>query len=166
MLGGRTLVERATNVAMAAGLSPVIVVLRDNTLIDRLKEMGAQPLLNRQCDEGMASSIRSGVSWAANLGASGVVLITCDQVGLRPDHLRALISDPERITGSRYAGKVGIPAYFPATNFAALLALEGDVGARELLRGAAAVGDEALALDIDTEGNLRDAVKLFESQSG
>jgi molybdenum cofactor cytidylyltransferase len=135
VLGGQTLVERATSVALEAGLAPVIVVLREDVLFDRLKELGAQPLLNHECDEGMASSIRSGVSWAANFGVSGVVLMTCDQVALRADHLRALRSEPGHLTGSSYAGKVGIPAYFPAASFVALLALQGDVVARELLRG-------------------------------
>jgi len=32
--------------------------------------------------------------------------------------------------------KVGIPAYFPAASFADLVELRGDVGAREMLRGA------------------------------
>jgi molybdenum cofactor cytidylyltransferase len=151
MLDRQTLVERAVRVAMEAGLAPVIVVLRNDTLIDRVQALGAQPLLNRMCDEGIASSIRCGVTWASRLSALGVVLMTCDQVALRAEHLLALCASADRVTGSRYAGKIGIPAYFPASSFAALLALEGDVGARELLRDAAVVEDESLALDIDTE---------------
>jgi molybdenum cofactor cytidylyltransferase len=49
---------------------------------------------------------------------------------------------------------VGIPAYFPAEKFGELIALRGDVGARELLRLAVAVADEELALDVDTEADL------------
>jgi molybdenum cofactor cytidylyltransferase len=51
------------------------------------------------------------------LEANGAVLMTCDQVALTPGHLRALVGDPERVTGSAYAGKIGIPAYFPAEEF-------------------------------------------------
>ena len=39
--------------------------------------------------------------------------------------------------------------------------LRGDVGARELLRGAAAVVDEALELDVDTEADVERARGLL-----
>jgi CTP:molybdopterin cytidylyltransferase MocA len=57
--------------------------------------------------------------------------------------------------------KVGIPAYFPAASFADLVELRGDVGAREMLRGARVVVEEALALDIDSEDDLKRALQRF-----
>jgi CTP:molybdopterin cytidylyltransferase MocA len=57
---------------------------------------------------------------------------------------------------------VGVPAYFPAENFDALLALEGDIGARELLRGARSIPQRELSIDIDTEEDFRAAQILFE----
>jgi molybdenum cofactor cytidylyltransferase len=151
---GHTLVERATRVAQEAGLSPVIVVIADATLIDRLQQMGATVLLNRKAFEGMASSICVGISWAKGLNSPGAVLMTCDQVAVSAEHLRALYEDAGNIVGSGYAGKVGIPAYFPASSFDGLQQLSGDVGAREMLRTARVVVDERLVLDIDTEGDL------------
>jgi CTP:molybdopterin cytidylyltransferase MocA len=53
---------------------------------------------------------------------------------------------------SRYAGARGVPALVPRAWFAALDALHGDVGARELLRTRGDVHDvvnEALADDVD-----------------
>jgi CTP:molybdopterin cytidylyltransferase MocA len=64
---------------------------------------------------------------------------------------------PGRVTGSRYAGRVGIPAYFPAESFGELMELKGDVGARELLLAAWAVVEEELAVDVDTEEDLAKA---------
>ena len=96
------------------------------------------------------------------MGVSGVVLMTCDQVTLTPGHLHALIDNPGHLAGSAYAGKIGIPAYFPAASFPELLALRGDTGARELLRGAASVTDESLTLDIDTQEDFDRARKLLE----
>jgi len=163
LLGGETLVERALRIAQEAGLSPVIVVLRpEGDLGHSLQERGALVVLNDRADEGMASSIRLGVNVAGMLKANGAVLMTCDQVALTPKHLRALVSDPERVTGSGYAGKIGIPAYFPTKSFPELLALRGDTGARELLCGAASVADESLALDIDTREDFDHAIKLLE----
>jgi molybdenum cofactor cytidylyltransferase len=106
LLGGETLVERALRIAQEAGLSPVIVVLRpEGDLGHSLQERGALVVLNDRADEGMASSIRLGVNVAGMLKANGAVLMTCDQVALTPKHLRALVSDPERVTGSRLRGQ-------------------------------------------------------------
>ena len=158
-----SLVERAVRVACEAGFSPVIAVLRDNDLIDTVQKQGAIALLNRKSYEGMASSIHCGVRAAQSLKASGVVVMTCDQPGVSADHLRALVVDDAGTTGSGYAGRVGVPAYFPAAFFDALFALQGDTGARELLHGARSVPNEALTLDIDTEEDFRRAQALFEA---
>jgi CTP:molybdopterin cytidylyltransferase MocA len=163
LLGGETLGERALRTAQQAALSPVIVVLRpQGDYGHSLQHRGALIVLNDRADEGMASSIRQGVNLAGMLKAGGVVLMTCDQVLLRPQHLRELCAQPDRITGSAYADRVGIPAYFPVASFADLLALQGDTGARDLLRGAASIEDEDLALDIDTEVDLDRARSLLE----
>jgi CTP:molybdopterin cytidylyltransferase MocA len=158
-----SLMERAVRVAFEAGLSPVIAVLRDNDLIATVQNHGAIALLNRKSYEGMASSIRCGVAAAQSLKVSGVVVMTCDQPGVSADHLRALTVDDAAIIGSGYAGRIGVPAYFPAVFFNALLALQGDTGARDLLRGARFISDEALNLDIDTEEDFRKAQALFEA---
>ena len=155
-IGGETLLERAVRVAVAAGLGPVIVVVRDEAMGASLR--GCEVVENGLADEGMASSIRCGVARARELGAAGVVVMACDQVALREEHLRALCADVDRVTGSGYAGKVGIPAYFPEAIFGELMELRGDVGARELLRGAVAVVEEGLALDVDTEADVLRAV--------
>jgi molybdenum cofactor cytidylyltransferase len=159
ILGGETLVERAVRVADEAGLTPVIVVVAKAGVADSVKAM---VVVNDEAAEGMAASIRCGVTRAREHGADGVVLMTCDQVALRAQHLRRLREDVSRVTGSRYAGKVGIPAYFPAATFEHLLGLRGDVGARDLLREAHAVAAEELSLDVDTEGDLERARAVVE----
>jgi CTP:molybdopterin cytidylyltransferase MocA len=161
MLGGETLLERAVRVAGEAGLSPVIVIVRDVALIETLQALGAQVLLNRKFYEGMSTSIHAGVRWAGGMKADGVVLMTCDQPTVTAEHLRELCAKPELIAGSGYAGKIGVPAYFPSSRFGELMKLCGDAGARELLSGARAVNCEALGLDIDTEDDLKRARELF-----
>lgn len=155
VLDGETLVERVVRVAQEAGLSPVIAVVNpEGDFGHSLQQLGCLVVINEGFAEGMASSIRRGVAVAKMLKASGVVLMTCDQVAVTPEHLRALSEDPANITGSGYAGKVGIPAYFPESGFDGLQQLRGDVGAREVLRTARVVVDESLAFDIDTEEDL------------
>jgi molybdenum cofactor cytidylyltransferase len=152
VIGGETLLERAVRVAVEARLGPVIVVVREEEVGKSLR--GCEVVVNQLADEGMAASIRCGVSWAREIGVAGVVVMACDQVALRAEHLISLCGEVDRVTGSGYAGKVGIPAYFPAAVFGELMELRGDVGARTLLLGAAAVVDEGLALDVDSEADV------------
>ncbi len=154
-IDGETLVGRAARVARAAGLSPLIVVVNEEAAFGAaLQEQGCIVVVNRQAAEGMASSLRRGVEEARARQASGIVLMTCDQVATRPGHLRALYEEPLRVTGSRYAQRTGVPAYLPVATFDALLQLQGDVGARDLLRGAHAILAEELSVDVDTEQDL------------
>ncbi len=158
-IGGETLLERAVRVVAEAGLEPVIVVVRDEAVAEGLR--GCEVVVNALAEEGMAASIRCGVERARSLNVAGTVLITCDQVALQPEHLRSLVADVDRVTGSGYAGTVGIPAYFPAREFGRLMELRGDVGARVLLVGAAVVVDEGLRLDVDTEADVERARALL-----
>jgi molybdenum cofactor cytidylyltransferase len=158
-IGGETLLERAVRVAVEAGLEPVIVVVRDADVASGLR--GCDVVVNALADEGMASSIRVGVARAKGLGVIGVVVMACDQVALRAEHLRELCGEVDRVTGSGYAGNVVIPAYFPAEKFGELMELRGDVGAREMLLGAAAVVDEGLGLDVDTEADVERAQRML-----
>jgi CTP:molybdopterin cytidylyltransferase MocA len=132
-------------------------VILDAALIDSLQNLGATVLLNRRTYEGLSTSIAVGVGAAKAQSAEGVVLMTCDQPALTVEHLRGLIVEPSAAAGSAYAGRVGVPAYFPAAMFGELMQLKGDAGARELLRAARAVPNEALALDIDTPVDLERA---------
>ncbi|WP_182277954.1 nucleotidyltransferase family protein [Granulicella sp. 5B5] len=163
VLNGEMLVERAVRVAMEAGLSPVVVVVGPEAeFLEALQERGCLIVVNEEASEGMAASIRRGVAAARMVQVSGVVVMACDQPGVRVEHLRVLVAVPERVTGSRYAGRTGVPTYFPASAFEALLGLTGDAGAREMLREAAFVEDEALALDVDTEADVEEARRLAE----
>lgn len=164
LVGGETLLKRAVRVAREAECSPVVVVLGaeyvqvlgNNSLGDALTA------INDQWAEGMASSIRLGVrslGLVANQVA-GVVLMTCDMPAVTAAHLRALMASGER-TASYYAGRSGVPAYFPAGAFGELMELQGDAGARELLRAARGVDLAGGELDVDTAEDLARARELF-----
>jgi CTP:molybdopterin cytidylyltransferase MocA len=155
VIDGETLVERAARVARESGLSPVFTVVAPaGDFGHSLQQQGCIIVLNESAAEGIAASIRNGIKAARVLKAEGVVLLTCDQPALTADHLRALCAEPQSPCGSGYAGKVGIPAYFPASSFDNLLQLKGDTGARDLLRNARSVRSENLSYDIDTETDI------------
>jgi molybdenum cofactor cytidylyltransferase len=167
MLGGETLLDRAVRTAREAGCEPVVVVLGAEA--ERIRERcdlgGAVVVVNGAWEEGMASSIRTGlravrVGVGAVGGADGLVLMTCDQPAVTAEHLLALMAAGQ-VTASAYAERRGAPAYFPVTAFPALAALRGDAGARELLRGAATVELIGGELDVDTAADLAAAIRLF-----
>ncbi len=175
ILQEQTLLERAARTAREASLNPVLLVLHSSvldateppgsgSLAARLEALGCVVLMNENAAEGMASSIRCGVEAAAGQSLVGAVLMTCDQVAVTAGHLRALYAENGAVTGSGYAGRIGVPAYFPAARFADLLALRGDQGARELLRDARSVPTEALALDVDTEQDVARAEQWLRDQ--
>ncbi len=164
VIGGETLVERAVRCALSAGLDPVIAVVTDADLMQPLQALGAVVLLNRQAYKGIASSIVTGIQWASDVGSTGAVITTCDQVAVTPEHLRSLCEQPDTVTGSVYAGQTGVPAYFPASAFRDLLVLRGDTGARKLLQGARGIPTEVLALDVDTEADVERARRFVEER--
>lgn len=163
-LRGETLLARSVRVAAEAGCSPVVVVLgaESTRVIENSRFGDAEMVVNEHWIEGMGSSIRLGVTQLETLArdAKGVVLMTCDQPAVTAQHLRLIAAENE-LRASCYAGRRGIPAYFPAVYFGRLAMLRGDVGARELLVDARC--EELLhgELDVDTADDLERAKLLF-----
>jgi CTP:molybdopterin cytidylyltransferase MocA len=152
-LDGETLLDRAVRVAREAGVSVTVVVLgafaeelrRQCTLLD------CTVVENPNWHDGMGSSIRHGI---AALGpVAGAVLMTCDMPFVSAEHLRALYRSG-RLSASHYAGKNGVPAYFPRESFVDLGNLDGRGGAKELLHSADAVALHGDELDIDVPGDI------------
>jgi len=160
MLGGETLLERAVRVAREAGCSPVVVVLGASAAsIQAVCDFGdAVVVVNDGWAEGMGSSVRTGVG--ALLDVDACVVMTCDMPAVTASHLRALMASGE-VTASSYAGRRGVPAYFPAGAFQSLLELRGDAGAKDLLRSAHFVELVGGELDVDTTTDLARARELF-----
>jgi molybdenum cofactor cytidylyltransferase len=166
-LGGRTLLERAVTTALEAGLRPVFVVIAAGQEtafcvadVDNLPgDPGVITVVNPEAAEGMASSIRAGVRAAQ--AAAGIVVMACDQPAVTAEHLRELAQGEDAVVASAYAGRKGVPAYFPAGAFGELLELHGDTGARGLLQAARALELEGGELDVDTVEDLEQAVRLY-----
>ena len=166
MLRGETLLERTIRVAHQAGCVPVLVVLGDDadTIRASCKLHPAHAILNPDWMEGMASSIRAGIHAVQAGHADAAIVLTCDQPAVTPLHLSRLKHRGEA-TGepiaSAYAGRSGVPAWFPRTRFPELLMLAGDAGARALLSSAESVNLEHGELDVDTPKSLQAARILF-----
>lgn len=141
---GETLLHRALRLTREAGASPVFVVLgaHADTIQNHTPLHEGTVLLNPEWQEGMASSLRTGVLAVIEKcpSASGVMIVVCDQPALSAEHLRSLIAAhrdaPETVAASQYAGRYGVPVVLPRAMFPAILQLSGDQGARAILRQA------------------------------
>lgn len=129
-------VERAVEVI--GGAVTVVLGAHAAQIVPVLRNSPASIVINRDWNEGLASSVRAGVaqlpgSWA------GVMLLLADQATVSAADLARLAEawqrQPDYIVAAQYAGTVGAPTIFPRTSFAALMRLHGDHGAQALLRG-------------------------------
>jgi molybdenum cofactor cytidylyltransferase len=169
-VGDETLLGRTIRVVKDAGADPVLVVLgahRDR-IVGGVDLTGVHTVFNPDWEEGIASSIRAGiVALQQELpDAMAVLLLVCDQPRLTAEHLRGLAAAFDEgaepaIVASAYAGIAGIPAIFPADEFAALLDMRGDEGARRLMRNPrcplVTVSFDGGEMDVDTPADLADA---------
>lgn len=161
---GEPLLRRAARALLASAPLELVVVLgheasRIGAVLDGLP---LRRVVANDHAEGMAAALRAGIA-ALDPRCEGALVALTDQPALAGAHLVALREAwrkaPARAVASRYAGLAGVPAMLPRAWFDDLLALQGDTGARALLR---ARGDEvvlldapALGLDIDEPGQLR-----------
>lgn len=166
---GETLIDRAVRMARQAGCSPVLVVLGAALphVITHSRLDGAIKVINRDWQQGMATSIVRGIEILQSIAQNtrGVILMTCDQPAVNPEHLHTLIACEEP-TASTYANRRGVPAFFPRSSFLDLLKLSGDHGARDLLKQACIVDLPRGDLDIDTPADLFRAQQQFGSRDG
>jgi molybdenum cofactor cytidylyltransferase len=164
---GEFLIERAIRLANEAGAAPVVAALGAHfeVIVASIALNDVILSINDQWEKGIASSIHAGLETlnAVANGASGVLILGCDQPRLTAAHLRALIEtfvaqSQAAIVASAYAGIHGVPAVFPRSVFAELFALRGDKGARELLVKPPcpliALDFEGGEVDIDQPGDL------------
>ncbi len=161
-LGGKTLLVRTVEAALASSAWPVVVVL--GAQAEKIRPTLARlPVLvteNAAWPEGMASSIREGVTTLQQFSRSldAALIALCDQPAFSADVIGQLIA-AQRATGrsivaAHYGGRNGAPALFLREHFPTLTHLTGEEGARELLNGQpariASVDLPALAVDLDT----------------
>ena len=120
----------------------LVVVLGANA--DQLKPVvdntGADIVYNAGWQEGIASSIRAGLTALTRKepGIGRVIFMACDQPFVSASLLSELIAVQDqagkKIVASRYADTTGIPAIFDKSIFPVLLELQGDTGAKKIIQ--------------------------------
>lgn len=139
VLGGEALVHRTCRIALETGCAPVMALLgcRAEAVGEVLADLPVTGVVNPAWEEGMASSVRAAVA-SLPPDTEALLLLVCDQLALGPPILRTLLAAfqvaPDRPAACIYEDLVGVPAIFPSSHFPALARLQGDQGARSLLR--------------------------------
>ena len=162
-VAGRPLLHSALARAADVAGSAVSVVLGAHAaeLTPLLTHSQALIVINRDWREGIASSIRAGVSRLPP-SCNAVLLMLADQAAVTAEDLKRLVSawrrQPDYIVAARYGMTTGVPAVFPRSVFSDLTALRGDTGARALLQRnpdrVVRVPMASAAIDIDTPEDL------------
>jgi molybdenum cofactor cytidylyltransferase len=137
-IGGVMMLQKAVSQATEVAGHAVTVVLGAHAerISPMLRHSPATVEINRHWQEGLASSLRLGIS-RLPAGAEGVLVTLADQVAVTAFDLRRLVSawrrQPDWMIAASYAGHTGVPAIFPGWSFSDLASLRGDAGARLVL---------------------------------
>lgn len=151
----RTILETVVDVALAAGLDPVLVVVPPGMAVPP----EVVPVVNDDPAAGLSRSLRLGVH-AAPGDVAAVVILLGDQPTLDADDVRRLVAarGSAPVVASESNGLRMPPVLLERPVFALVDTLEGDEGLRSLLRSGssdiAAVPVSSLAVDVDTPEDL------------
>jgi molybdenum cofactor cytidylyltransferase len=173
-IGGKPIVRRAVEAAIASKARPVVVVTghEGDRVASALKGLDIKRVQNPDYAEGLSTSLKAGL--AALPAETGAVVVA---LGDMPDVTPALIDklaeaiDPARgalIAVPTREGRRGNPVVWSRRFFEDLGRLEGDTGARHLIAQnneavvEVPVDDEAAFHDIDTP----EALELANARHG
>ncbi|HEX3689730.1 MAG TPA: nucleotidyltransferase family protein [Solirubrobacteraceae bacterium] len=158
---GRPLLEWAVRAQCAVPeLDRVLVVLGSHAgEIAGAVDFGrAETVVCEQWASGQAWSLRRGVASVADGGEVAKVVVTLGDAPLvTPEVIRIFVEQPPRAR-ALYRGRPGHPVVLGPEEIAALSALEGDEGARGLLKGGpeVEVGHLCSGRDVDTPEDLEE----------
>jgi len=138
LAGEPVLHQVVAHAARVVGQSVTVVIgAHARQVAQALRQRAASIALNRDWEEGIASSIRVAVR-SAPPASSALLLLLADQVAVTAEDLKRLHAawrrHPVLIAAALYGGAPGLPAIFPRWAFTDLLDLRGDQDPRLVLR--------------------------------
>jgi molybdenum cofactor cytidylyltransferase len=173
-LGGRPVLQRVLDAALAASLDEILVVLghmADDVEAAVTFEEGVRPVLNPDYREGQSTSLRTGLR-AVHEGSVAAVMLLGDQPGVRPAAIDAVVaawrSGAGPIVQASYQGSPAHPTLVGRETWPELETASGDEGARGFIaahsreRTLVEVGGD-VPDDIDTEEDYRRALAKQQS---
>lgn len=131
---------------------------------------GYDVVANPAPEQGLAGSLKLGVSAARSRGSAAVLVALADMPRVTATHVYRLLDAADRadaVVASSDGVRPSPPALFAAGRFEALMQAEGDQGARALIRaGHHVVASPAELADIDTPEDLEALCRIAAGASG
>jgi CTP:molybdopterin cytidylyltransferase MocA len=174
-MGNSTVIETVINIFLQAGISDITVVLghRADDLKPVVDRSHVRWILNERYDEGMYSSVVSGVSglYSARAEVKGVFLLPVDMPLISSLTIKK-ITMAYSISGSHifyptYLKQRGHPPLIPSDLFSEILAWNGPGGLRSFLERYEArasgveVQDKGILMDIDTPEDYSEICRVY-----
>ena len=138
-IGGISLINRVIAQYPQANISDVWVVLGASADVIAVQlPDGVRIIKTAQWQQGMGASLAYAITTLAKANYTHVFIGLGDLVALNSDDINAYIKRseqyPQHIIATEYSHGAGVPAIFPQADFADLMALQGDKGAKSLLQ--------------------------------
>lgn len=160
-IGGHLALGRVLETVRAAGVDEIVLVLgfaaeEIQKRIDPALFEGVQAVLNQQFADGMAGSLRAGLS-SLSADTDAALIALADQPLVRSSTMKRIVAEYRASTAEIvipfYKGQRGNPVLLGRGIFAEAMKLHGDIGCRALFAGRA---QEILELEVDDPGILQD----------
>lgn len=169
----KTLIQHVIDEAIHANAEPVIVVTGANAdeVSKEINNELVHIVFNEDWKDGMASGIITGLKKAITLNndIEKIIIAVCDQPFVSSSLFKQLYQKQEEstqhIVACTYADTIGTPALFTQKYFDALMSLNGDEGAKKILKvnpqDVATIDFPQGNIDIDTQ---KDYENLLDRQ--
>ena len=139
---GESLIRRICHTALETGCHPVVVVLgaRNEQIRPELMELPVDIAINKEWETGMGTSVRTGIEHLLQLqpALDAALFLLVDQPYVTTNLLLSIIEKYRKtdhsLVVSDYGDTLGVPALFDKNLFAGLQQIEGDKGARALIK--------------------------------
>lgn len=140
-ISGRPLLRQVVENLIAPEIYELIVVLGANreSIKPVIHDLHVGICENTEWKSGMSSSLKAGHAFMQSNypQAQGMVVVLADQWMISKEHIKRLLhmalQHPHTIVATNYAGKPGVPVYFPKVKWHLFASLAGDEGARKFL---------------------------------
>lgn len=138
-INNETLLQRSIKIALASAANEVLVVLGANAEAHResIAHLSAKTIYNPDWQQGIGSSIKAGITYFDKKNIDAVIILVCDQVFLKTQHLQKIIANFQEnkstIVASKYKGIVGVPCLFHKSLFNEIAKMNDDVGAKKII---------------------------------
>jgi molybdenum cofactor cytidylyltransferase len=139
-LGDRPVVQHVVETVDRAGMLETVVVVNPrnrDAIAGLLSDLAPHVVCNERFEDGIATSIAAGTA-AVSDASQALVLVQGDQPLVTSEMLLALVSvwqqEGAAFVAAEYDGLTTTPVLFTRALYPELRALEGDVGARAVLR--------------------------------